>query len=170
MLRNCFLDFAVEHWFGCRATEPGFAGDIDAIEVWLIDWLTSDNLWGLSRLHPHRSVDVSLADVFPLPGISLLLLLSSLGSYHGTHYICPGFRMPPSIHIFHLNQLKSIWMCVLHTSSLLTKHCLLHFCCKPFYSARLLSLPTRTNLAIQQGAFSFNRSWYVPVIDFPSVL
>ena len=39
MLRNCFLDFAVEHWFGCRATEPGFARDIGAIEVWLIDWL-----------------------------------------------------------------------------------------------------------------------------------
>ena len=39
MLRNCFLDFAVEHWFGCRATEPGFAWDIGAIEVWLIDWL-----------------------------------------------------------------------------------------------------------------------------------
>ena len=28
-----------EHWFGCRATEPGFAGDIGAIEVWLIDLL-----------------------------------------------------------------------------------------------------------------------------------
>ena len=39
MLRNCFLDFAVEHWFGCHATEPGFAGDIGAIEVRLIDWL-----------------------------------------------------------------------------------------------------------------------------------
>ena len=39
MLRNCFLDFAVEHWFGCRATEPRFAGDIGAIEIWLIDWL-----------------------------------------------------------------------------------------------------------------------------------
>ena len=39
MLRTCFLDFAVEHWFGCRATEPGFAGDIGAIEIWLIDWL-----------------------------------------------------------------------------------------------------------------------------------
>ena len=25
--RNCFLDFVVEQWFGCRATEPGFAGD-----------------------------------------------------------------------------------------------------------------------------------------------
>ena len=37
MLWNCFPDFAVEHWFGCRATEPGFAGDIGAIEVWLID-------------------------------------------------------------------------------------------------------------------------------------
>ena len=33
------VNFAVEHWFGCRATEPGFAGDIGAIEIWLIDWL-----------------------------------------------------------------------------------------------------------------------------------
>ena len=41
MLRNYFLDFAVEHWFGCRATEPGFARDIGAIEVSLIDWLKS---------------------------------------------------------------------------------------------------------------------------------
>ena len=41
MLRNCFLDFAVEHWFGWCATESGFAGDIGAIEVWLIDWLMS---------------------------------------------------------------------------------------------------------------------------------
>ena len=39
MLRSCFLDFAVEHWFGCRAAEPGFSGDIGALEVWLIDWL-----------------------------------------------------------------------------------------------------------------------------------
>ena len=37
MLRNCFLYFAVEHCFGCHATEPGFAGDIGAIEVRLID-------------------------------------------------------------------------------------------------------------------------------------
>ena len=40
MLRNCFLDFAVDHWFGCCTTEPGFAGDIGTIEVSLIDtWL-----------------------------------------------------------------------------------------------------------------------------------
>ena len=39
MLRNCFPDFAVKHWFGCRTTESGFAGDIGAIEVWLVDWL-----------------------------------------------------------------------------------------------------------------------------------
>ena len=36
MLRNYLIDFAVEHWFGCHATESGFAGDIGAIEVWLI--------------------------------------------------------------------------------------------------------------------------------------
>ena len=39
ILRNCFFDFAVEHWFGCRATKSGFTGDIGAIEIWLIDWL-----------------------------------------------------------------------------------------------------------------------------------
>ena len=39
MLRNCFLDFAVEQWFGCRATEPGFAGDIGPSLIdGLIDW------------------------------------------------------------------------------------------------------------------------------------
>ena len=36
MLQNCFIDFAVEHWFGCHATEPGFTGDIGSIEIWLI--------------------------------------------------------------------------------------------------------------------------------------
>ena len=36
-VRNCFLDFAVEHWFGCRATVPGFKGNIGAIEIWLIN-------------------------------------------------------------------------------------------------------------------------------------
>ena len=32
-------DFAFEHRSGCCATEPGYAGDIGAIEIWLIDWL-----------------------------------------------------------------------------------------------------------------------------------
>ena len=31
-------NFTVEYRFGCRATEPGFPGDIGAIEIWLIDW------------------------------------------------------------------------------------------------------------------------------------
>ena len=31
MLWNCFIDFAFEHWFSCRATEPGFAAHIGAI-------------------------------------------------------------------------------------------------------------------------------------------
>ena len=38
MLRNCFIDFAIEHWFGCHAAEPSYGGDIAAIEIWLIDW------------------------------------------------------------------------------------------------------------------------------------
>ena len=43
MLRNDFNDFAFEHRSGCCATEPGYAGDIDSIEIWLIDWLI-DNI------------------------------------------------------------------------------------------------------------------------------
>ena len=33
MLRNHFNDFAFEHRSGCCATEPGYAGDIGAIEI-----------------------------------------------------------------------------------------------------------------------------------------
>ena len=43
MLRNSLNDFVFKHWSGCWATEPGYAGDIGAIEIWLIeiwfDWL-----------------------------------------------------------------------------------------------------------------------------------
>ena len=39
MLRNDFSDFAFESRSGGCATEPGYAGDIGAIESWLIDWL-----------------------------------------------------------------------------------------------------------------------------------
>ena len=39
MLRNYLINFAVEHWFSCCTTKPGFAGDIGALEIWLIDWL-----------------------------------------------------------------------------------------------------------------------------------
>ena len=38
-ITQLFIDFAVEHRFGCRATEPGFVRDIGALEIWLIDWL-----------------------------------------------------------------------------------------------------------------------------------
>ena len=30
MMMNCFINFAVEHRFGCRANESGYAGDIGA--------------------------------------------------------------------------------------------------------------------------------------------
>ena len=39
LILNCFIDFALENWFSCHATEPGFTGDIGSIEIWLIDWL-----------------------------------------------------------------------------------------------------------------------------------
>ena len=37
MLWNDFNDFAFEHRSGCCVSEPDYAGDISAIEIWLID-------------------------------------------------------------------------------------------------------------------------------------
>ena len=61
--QNCFLDFAVEYWFGCRATDPGFAGNIGAIEVWLIDCLINRSgswIW----LHCRIRVNEHITPVF----------------------------------------------------------------------------------------------------------
>ena len=33
---NCLVAFAVKHCFRCRTTEPAYAGDIGAIDIWLI--------------------------------------------------------------------------------------------------------------------------------------
>ena len=42
---NCFIEFAIEHWFGCSATE-----DIGAIEIWLIEWLIASLAYKLVQL------------------------------------------------------------------------------------------------------------------------
>ena len=55
MLRNCFCEFAFEHWFGCCATESGLARDISIIEIWLIDW----------KIH-HVTCDVMLYDTIDI--------------------------------------------------------------------------------------------------------
>ena len=50
------LKLMMDRYAGCCATEPGFAGDIGAIEIWLIDvlydvlisaqvWLISAQVW-----------------------------------------------------------------------------------------------------------------------------
>ena len=39
LLRNSFNDCVFEHRSGCCASEPGYAGDIGGIEIWLIDCL-----------------------------------------------------------------------------------------------------------------------------------
>ena len=39
MLWDCFIDFAIEHQFGCGITVPGLVGNIGGIEIWLIDLL-----------------------------------------------------------------------------------------------------------------------------------
>ena len=56
MLRNCFFDFAVEHWFVCRATEPGFAGDIGDIEIWLIDRLICIYKWHADHCYQYAFI------------------------------------------------------------------------------------------------------------------
>ena len=39
MLRNCFSILGVEHRCSRCTTGPGYAEDIDTIEMWLFDWL-----------------------------------------------------------------------------------------------------------------------------------
>ena len=46
MLPNSLDDFVFEHQSVCCTTEPGYAGDIGAIEIWLIDWFI-DGSWQL---------------------------------------------------------------------------------------------------------------------------
>ena len=50
-VRNCSLNFPVEHWFGCRAPDPGYEGDVGAVEIWLIDWLIDCTTWELCPLN-----------------------------------------------------------------------------------------------------------------------
>ena len=54
--KELFYRFAVEHWFGCRITEPGFPGNISAVEIWLIDWMVMMRLPLLSVQSDHICV------------------------------------------------------------------------------------------------------------------
>ena len=82
LVQNCFLDFAVEHWFGCRATEPHFAGDIGA--KWLIDWLVLFDL--------EASLDEVLPDLlrhFRAPLMALDASASKRLTYLQTFLVMP---------------------------------------------------------------------------------
>ena len=52
MLRNSLNDFVLEHQSGCCATKSGYAGDIAAIEICLIDWRPTQ-VQELFTLVPH---------------------------------------------------------------------------------------------------------------------
>ena len=69
MLLSCFTDFAIEHWFGCCTTEPGFARNIGAIEIWLIDRLIdiTDKSCGFVVC---RCGGAALVPAFPRPSLS----------------------------------------------------------------------------------------------------
>ena len=76
MLRNSLSDFVFEHQSGCCATEPGYAGDIGAIEIWLIDWKAlatwAHNFWAVNKILVKLSPFVNLCIHFQLPGVSFL--------------------------------------------------------------------------------------------------
>ena len=43
-MTKLFFEFAVEQWFSWGTTESDLAGDIGAIEIWLIDWLIAESV------------------------------------------------------------------------------------------------------------------------------
>ena len=51
MLRKNFNDFTFEHRSSCCATEPGYAWDIGAIEIWLIYWLINSIIQAITTLY-----------------------------------------------------------------------------------------------------------------------
>ena len=77
MLWSCVIDFAIEHWFGCLTTEPGYAGDIGTISFdWLSDW---------SRGCRQTLVLLFLKEVFGLfpykAGLCIVILLEQVSHY-----------------------------------------------------------------------------------------
>ena len=101
MLWKCFLDFAAEHWFGCRTTEPGFTGDSGAIEVWLIDWLIDycqDILLRVDHPEPQFSV------FYQMKGAIRSVMIA--GRIMGWFYIAL-----LGSHIEHWN-LPEVWVCL----------------------------------------------------------
>ena len=57
MLQDCFTDFAVERWLGCYTFESGYAKDIDATEIILIEWLIDLNLTMISNAYEKFKVN-----------------------------------------------------------------------------------------------------------------
>ena len=77
-LWTCSIDFAFEHRFVCRNTEPGYAEDIDATEIWLIDIVIS--------------VQMCWIPVCMHSSYSSLSSSSSSSSTAATNYICQMIR------------------------------------------------------------------------------
>ena len=111
MLWNCFLDFAVEHWFGCCATEPGFARDIGAMEVWLIDCLI-DWLIIWSPFSPMQEYTVTLLLQSFRYGWANFRNIASLVSGVGIFFVGAGFSFYHGIMgLMHPEQLGSlVWV------------------------------------------------------------
>ena len=72
--QNCIIDFAVEHWFGCHATEPGFSRDIDAVESclselhrnWPVPWSQWKTWTFINNSHPSNEWPPLFCDHFDL--------------------------------------------------------------------------------------------------------
>ena len=61
MLQNNVIVFSCEHWSGCCTTEHGYARDIGAIEIWLIDCTPFHELMKIKL--PGQSVNVLFAQL-----------------------------------------------------------------------------------------------------------
>ena len=103
-LWNCFINFAVEHWFGCRATEPDYTGDICVIEIWLIDlWLSMYKmrsiLWYKKRLSSFK-IATSLGHQGPW----FPLWLPSIARHRVARFLNTPFHI--------ISMLMILWQCV----------------------------------------------------------
>ena len=92
MLWNCFIGFAVEHRFGCLATESGFARNIGAIKVWLIYYKASgcQLISSILNLYFGYFFKYKLTGFLTAPPLASRCCACCHSFWHGYHNHCLG--------------------------------------------------------------------------------